>query len=188
MGVGIAYVAAGAGFAVELVEVDPDRARAAGAALDARWDKAVSQGRLATQDAAARRTNVVVATDVAELADEPDVAVEAVPERLDLRWTVLSTMEAKRPRLLATNTSSISIGALAQRLGSPGRFLGRHFFNPVWAMPLLEIVVGPATAAETVAAGGDLAARLGKGPVVVRDAPGALELTDTVWTYGRGNR
>ncbi|HET8662616.1 MAG TPA: 3-hydroxyacyl-CoA dehydrogenase family protein [Micromonosporaceae bacterium] len=172
MGVGIAYAAAGAGYDVELVEVDPQRAEAATATLGELWDRAVDRGKLSAAEAAARRTRVVGRADVAEVAGGPDVVVEAVPERPDLKRAVLAAAEATRPALLASNTSSISIGALAGGLAHPERFLGLHFFNPVWAMALVEVVVGPATAAETTAAATALARRLGKEPVTVRDSPG----------------
>jgi 3-hydroxybutyryl-CoA dehydrogenase len=172
MGLGIAYVAAGAGYAVDLVEVDTGRAEAALGTLEGLWARAVERGKLDRAAADASRTRVVVRRDLAEVAAGSDVIVEAVPERADLKRAVLAAAEARRPALLATNTSSISIGELATALRAPDRFVGLHFFNPVWAMALLEVVVGPATAAETTAAATTLAGRLGKDPVVVRDLPG----------------
>ncbi|BCL15069.1 3-hydroxyacyl-CoA dehydrogenase family protein [Micromonospora sagamiensis] len=172
MGLGIAYVAAGAGHAVELVEVDPGRAADAPARLASLWDRAVQRGKLGADEAAANRERLVVRTALAEVAPEPGVLVEAVPERLALKRAVLAEAEALRPVLLGSNTSSISIGELAAGLAQPERFLGLHFFNPVWAMALLEVVVGPATAPETTEAAVALARRLGKDPVVVRDMPG----------------
>jgi 3-hydroxybutyryl-CoA dehydrogenase len=172
MGIGIAYVAAGAGYLVDLVEVDRARADAAPGELRRLWQKAVARGRLSATEADARRTRVIVKTDVAEVADGPDVVVEAVPERADLKRAVLAAAEARGPALLASNTSSIPIASLADGLRRPEAFIGLHFFNPVWAMPLLEIVVGPATAEPTTAAAVAVAGRLGKDPVVVRDMPG----------------
>ncbi|MEV1288419.1 3-hydroxyacyl-CoA dehydrogenase family protein [Micromonospora sp. NPDC049679] len=172
MGLGIAYVAAGAGYTVELVEIDRDRANAAFDTLHGLWDRAVDRGKLSTEDADASRARLVVKTDLADVVDGPAVIVEAVPERLDLKRAVLAAAEKRRPALLASNTSSIPIAELASGLDHPERFLGLHFFNPVWAMALLEVVVGAATAAETTAAGVALAGRLGKDPVVVRDMPG----------------
>jgi 3-hydroxybutyryl-CoA dehydrogenase len=166
MGTGIAYVAAGAGYAVELVEVDPGRARAAGEALARRFDGAVARGRTSEADAAAARDRIRV------VDAGPAVLVEAVPERLDLKRQVLAAAEAAAPELLASNTSSIAIGELAGSLRAPERFLGLHFFNPVWSMPLLEIVVGERTAPATTERALAVAARLGKEPVVVRDLPG----------------
>jgi 3-hydroxybutyryl-CoA dehydrogenase len=172
MGAGIAYVAAAAEFATELVEVDPARAEAAIAMLGQRFDDAVGRGKITAADAAGARTRLVARTRLDDVAAAPAVLVEAVPERLDLKRDVLAAAAALRPALLASNTSSISIGSLAETLPDPGSFIGLHFFNPVWAMALLEIVVGPATSDATVAAAVALAERLGKDPVVVRDLPG----------------
>ncbi|MEU9505791.1 3-hydroxyacyl-CoA dehydrogenase family protein [Micromonospora sp. NPDC048170] len=172
MGLGIAYVAAGAGHAVELVEVDRARGAAAVERLGELWDRAVARGKLSADRAATNRERVTLRAGLAEVAEEPAVVVEAVPERPELKRAVLRDAEALRPALLGSNTSSIPIAALAEGLARPERFLGLHFFNPVWAMALLEVVVGPATAAETTAEAVALAGRLGKDPVVVRDMPG----------------
>lgn len=172
MGLGIAYVAAGAGYAVELVEVDPARGAAAVQRLGELWERGVQRGKLTADEAAANRKRLTLRAGLAEVAEGPDVIVEAVPERLDLKRAVLHEAAALRPALLGSNTSSISIGELAAGLDRPEDFLGLHFFNPVWAMALLEIVVGPATAEETTTAAVALATRLGKDPVVVRDMPG----------------
>ncbi|MDG4807122.1 3-hydroxyacyl-CoA dehydrogenase family protein [Micromonospora sp. WMMD1120] len=172
MGLGIAYVAAGAGHTVELVEVDPARGATALNRLADLWERAVQRGRLSADEAAANRQRVTLRPTLAEVAEAPEVIVEAVPERLDLKRAVLRDAAALRPALLGSNTSSIAIGELAAGLDAPERFLGLHFFNPVWAMTLLEIVVGPATADDTTAAAVALAGRLGKDPVVVRDLPG----------------
>ncbi|MGC4818643.1 3-hydroxyacyl-CoA dehydrogenase family protein [Micromonospora sp. DT63] len=172
MGLGIAYVAAGAGHTVELVEVDQARGATALTRLADLWERAVQRGKLTADEAAANRERVTLRPSLAEVAAAPAVLVEAVPERLDLKRTVLRDAAALSPALLASNTSSISIGELAAGLDAPERFLGLHFFNPVWAMALLEIVVGPATAEETTAEAVALAGRLGKDPVVVRDLPG----------------
>ncbi|MER7330812.1 MULTISPECIES: 3-hydroxyacyl-CoA dehydrogenase family protein [unclassified Micromonospora] len=172
MGLGIAYVAAGTGHAVELVEVDRARGAAAVDRLGELWDRAVGRGKLTADQAATNRGRVTLRAALAEVAQDPAVVVEAVPERPDLKRAVLREAEALRPALLGSNTSSISIAELADGLARPERFVGLHFFNPVWAMALLEVVVGPATADETTAAAVALAGRLGKDPVVVRDMPG----------------
>ncbi|QOC94701.1 3-hydroxyacyl-CoA dehydrogenase family protein [Micromonospora craniellae] len=172
MGLGIGYVAAGAGHPVELVEVDRDRGAAAMTRLADLWDRGVRRGKLTVAQAAANQERVTLRAGLAEVAAEPQVIVEAVPERLDLKRAVLAEAEALHPALLGSNTSSIPIAELAEGLTRPERFCGLHFFNPVWAMALLEIVVGSATASETTAAAVTLATRLGKDPVVVRDMPG----------------
>lgn len=172
MGLGIAYVAAGAGYDVDLVEVDPARGEAAVARLGELWDRAVGRGRLTVAQADANRSRVAVRGALTEVSAGPEVVVEAVPERADLKRSVLRDAEHLRPALLASNTSSISIAELAEGLTRPDRFLGLHFFNPVWAMTLLEVVVGPGTTPQSTDAAVALAARLGKDPVVVRDLPG----------------
>ncbi|MGV9765153.1 3-hydroxyacyl-CoA dehydrogenase family protein [Micromonospora tulbaghiae] len=172
MGLGIAYVAAGAGYAVELVEVDPARGAEAVRRLGELWDRGVQRGKLTEEAATANRERVTLRAGLAEVAEGADVIVEAVPERLDLKRAVLREAESRRPALLGSNTSSIAIAELAAGLDRPADFVGLHFFNPVWAMALLEVVVGPATAPRTTEAAVALAARLGKDPVVVRDMPG----------------
>ncbi|MET7831787.1 3-hydroxyacyl-CoA dehydrogenase family protein [Micromonospora sediminicola] len=172
MGLGIAYVAAGAGYAVELVEVDPARGADAVRRLGELWERGVRRGKLTEEAATANRARVTLRVGLAEVAEGPDVIVEAVPERLDLKRAVLREAEGRRPVLLGSNTSSIPIAELADGLDRPADFLGLHFFNPVWAMALLEVVIGPATAPETTEAAVALAGRLGKDPVVVRDMPG----------------
>lgn len=172
MGLGIAYVAAGAGYQVDLVESDAGRAEAVPGLLEQRWARAVAQGRLSPDQADMNRSRITVRRRIAEIAEAPDVIVEAVPERAELKRTVLAEAESRAPALLASNTSSLPIGTLAAPLTHPQRFIGLHFFNPVWAMALVEIVVGPATAPETTAAAVSLAERLGKDPIVVRDLPG----------------
>jgi len=172
MGLGIAYVAVNSGYAVEIVEVDTDRSEQAVARLGQLWDGAVERGKLSA-DAVAdgwRRFTVRSSLDLVEPG--ASLLVEAVPERLDLKRQVLASAEAREPALLATNTSSIAIADLARDLRAPDRFIGLHFFNPVWAMALVEVVVGARTADQTVADVLGVIAALGKDPVVVRDAPG----------------
>jgi 3-hydroxybutyryl-CoA dehydrogenase len=115
---------------------------------------------------------VTVGGDLAAVTARPDVVVEAVPEQLELKKAVLGAAERLEPALLGSNTSSIPIAALAVDLTGPERLVGLHFFNPVWAMPLLEVVVGPATTEQTSASAVALANRLGKDAILVRDAPG----------------
>jgi 3-hydroxybutyryl-CoA dehydrogenase len=166
MGIGIAYVAAGAGYRVDLVEVDRERAVAARTVLEDLWARAVARQRVTEEEAARGRTRVGLVGSLDEVADGADVVVEAVPERPELKRAVLARAAAKRPGLLASNTSSIPIGTLGEGV------IGLHFFNPVWAMPLLEIVVGASTPPGAVDTARAVAARLGKDPIVVRDAPG----------------
>jgi len=104
------------------------------------------------------------------------IVIEAVAERLDVKRAVLGEIarQAGSEAILATNTSSLSVAAIAAELPHPERVVGFHFFNPVDKMPLVEIVRGPATSARTVAEVAALALRLGKTPVVVADCAGFL--------------
>lgn len=172
MGVGIAYVFAAAGCTVTLVEPDRPRAQEVLSTIRAQAAKAAERGKLDESAAARLPERVTVVDDAGELPAELDIAVEAVPERLDLKRGVLSAMERRGPKLLASNTSGIGIGELAAALRRPERFLGLHFFNPVWSMPLVEIVRGGQTADDALATAEEAVELIGKQQIVVADAPG----------------
>jgi 3-hydroxybutyryl-CoA dehydrogenase len=172
MGLGIAYVFAAAGYTTTLVEPREDQAQLALETIRKQAEKAEQRGKLPADGAKALVGNVVHATDVAGLAEGLDLIVEAVPERIELKRAVLASAEAKNPVLLASNTSGLSIDTLAASLSRPDAFIGLHFFNPVWSMPLLEIVRGAATGDAALAQARTAAAEIGKETIVVRDAPG----------------
>jgi 3-hydroxybutyryl-CoA dehydrogenase len=173
MGAGIAQVFAGMGASVTVVEGGVELAEAARARVADGLGKAAARGALdgTVEDAMAR---VRVVTAVTELPADTDLAVEAVPENVDLKVTVLTAVEAAvgADTVIATNTSSLSIGELGAALVRPQRFVGMHFFNPVPASSLVEIVVGPATTDDVRDAAHGWATALGKTAVVVRDSPG----------------
>jgi 3-hydroxybutyryl-CoA dehydrogenase len=173
MGSGIAQVFAAAGAAVTIAEAD----LAAGAAARDRVAmgllRAAERGRLAEAPEAVLE-RVGLAADVAGLPAEADLIVEAVPEDADLKVRVLAAAEdavAERA-VLASNTSSLSIAGLAGGLRRPSRLVGMHFFNPVPASDLVEIVTGPETADAVRDAARSWATGLGKTAIVVRDSPG----------------
>ncbi|MGQ0630314.1 MAG: 3-hydroxyacyl-CoA dehydrogenase family protein [Sporichthyaceae bacterium] len=174
MGLGIAYVLAAAGDTAILVEPDTGRREDALATLQGVADSAVTRGKL---DGSAAKDLIARLSTVAEITDLPteDAAliVEAVPERVDLKKAILRAVEDHAaPAILASNTSGLSIDGLADCLAHPERFLGLHFFNPVWVMSLVEIVEGPRTDGAVLAAARDLVLRIGKEPIVVKDFPG----------------
>lgn len=172
MGTGIASVLARAGIGVELVEADEGLAEAALARACATIDDGVSRGRVEAADGEAAKARIGSVVGIGSCRREPRLAIEAVPERAELKLDVLTEIEALVPRLLASNTSGISIDELAAGLAEPARFLGLHFFNPVPAMALVEVVVGTATSEGTCEDAVALVAEIGKEAVVVRDAPG----------------
>lgn len=172
MGTGIAYVLALAGHTVTLVEPDRDRAAAAVRDVDGAARKAAGRGKLDPARAAELAGRITTVPVVADAPPRPSVAIEAVPERTALKHEVLAEVEALEPALLGSNTSGLSITELAAPLRWPDRFCGLHFFNPVWSMPLVEIVVGDVTADDTVRAARALVGSFDKESIVVRDTPG----------------
>jgi 3-hydroxybutyryl-CoA dehydrogenase len=176
MGRGIASVCALAGFPTAVAEADAEARERVVSSIRASWRRAVDAGKLDAGKAsdAAGRLSVVADAGAAGETGPVDVAIEAVPESLELKRRVFAEIDRAFPnaRVLGTNTSSLSIEAIAAATSAPGRVVGIHFFNPVPAMPLVEIVHGPRTAPETVAAAEEFAAALGKRTVRVRDVPG----------------
>jgi 3-hydroxybutyryl-CoA dehydrogenase len=172
MGQGIAYAFATASHRVLVVEPVDEVASAIAPTLAARARTGVARGRLPAARADELPALLEVVPDLARLPHGLDLVIESVPEQAELKADVLRRAEALGPRVLATNTSSISIDALAGGLVRPADFLGMHFFNPVWSIALVEIVRGTATAAETLAAAEALAGSIGKETITVRDVPG----------------
>jgi 3-hydroxybutyryl-CoA dehydrogenase len=145
MGTGIAYVFLAAGCTVTLVEPDATQAGRAREAIESRAAGAADRGKLDRATAERMPELLRTAGSVADLDAGLDLVVESVPERLDLKRQVLAAAEGREPVLLASNTSGLPITALGEALAHPDRFLGLHFFNPVWSMPLIEIVHTPAS-------------------------------------------
>jgi 3-hydroxyacyl-CoA dehydrogenase / enoyl-CoA hydratase / 3-hydroxybutyryl-CoA epimerase / enoyl-CoA isomerase len=135
--------------------------------------KAVETGRL-TQDKADTVIGSITPSLTYKGFDKADVVIEAVVENFAVKQAVLREIEdiAAPTAILASNSSSLRIGALAEGLRRPENFLGMHFFNPVHKMPLVEVVRGPKTSAQAIAAVTTYAAAIGKTPIIVEDCPG----------------
>jgi len=172
MGVGIAYVSALSGSAVLVVEPEEGRAAALKQTLAEAAAAAVARGKLDEPRAQALCARVTRIADVDELPRELDVVIETVPERLELKLAVLARIAAREPKLLASNTSALSIDRLALASPRPELFLGMHFFNPVWSLRLVELVVGARTSAETLERARRFVTHIGKESLTVRDVPG----------------
>jgi 3-hydroxybutyryl-CoA dehydrogenase len=174
MGHGIAQVAAASGFIVVLNDVSADLAAKGLAAIEASLAKGVEKGPMSAADREAALSRLRSSADLEAAVRDADLVVEAVPESLDLKRRIFERLDtlAREGALLATNTSSLSVAAIAAVTRSPGRVVGMHFFNPVVAMPLLEIVRSDATSDGAVGAALEFGRRLGKETIVVRDAPG----------------
>lgn len=172
MGAGIAHAFCTAGAAVVVVERDDSTAQAATERLEASLAKSVEKG-TTTESLEELRARVRVSTNYASFATM-GLVVEAVPEDFALKAEALSRVEAQLSvdAFLATNTSSLSVDKLAEKLKRPGQFCGLHFFNPVPASLLIEVVLGKLTSPVLATASKGWVTALKKTPVVVHDAPG----------------
>ena len=172
MGAGIAHTFLAAGCAVVVVESDEPTAQAARDRVAGSLRKALDKGALSEDlDAVLRRFTVSTRPDP-DLGDV-ELVIEAVPEDAALKLAVFQRVEQVAPdAVLATNTSSLSIDAIAAGLKAPERFIGLHFFNPVPASDLVEVVVGEHTAYPLVEQARGWVAALGKTAITVRDSPG----------------
>ena len=177
MGAGIAQVAAEAGYDVVAKEVNEALLAKGLARITAQWDKAVAKGKRSAEAVGAFRGRLKGSTAWSDLT-ACDLIIEAVPETLELKLATFAELEkvAKADALLCSNTSSLPITNLAAVL-APGRhagLAGLHFFNPVPAMPLVEIIRTLGTSQETVQHLRDFVARVGKTAVLAPDAPGFI--------------
>jgi 3-hydroxybutyryl-CoA dehydrogenase len=174
MGHGIAYVAALAGCAVRLADADPAQLDRGMALVERAFATAIERGKCTPEARAEALARLAAAPSIAAAVAGAGIVIEAVPERLDLKRQLFAAMEPHAPpdALLASNTSSLSITAIAGAVQHRGRVLGLHFFNPVPAMKLVEIVRGTETSDDAVGRARAFAAALGKEPIVVRDTPG----------------
>jgi 3-hydroxybutyryl-CoA dehydrogenase len=174
MGSGIAQVAARAGYRTELYDVVSGAAQRARERIGESLGRAVEKGRCTAAERDEALARLSVASDLDAAAATADLVIEAAPEDLQLKKELFARLSrAARPEaILASNTSSLPVTALASATRHPGRVIGLHFFNPVPSMKLLEIVQGERTENMVVTACRAVGARLGKEVVVVRDAPG----------------
>jgi 3-hydroxybutyryl-CoA dehydrogenase len=173
MGNGIAHVLARGGYSVILRDIDGRALDLALANIAANLDREAKKGKITEAQKPVILARIRVTTDAALLATA-DFAIEAVPERLDLKTAVLREADKMLPpaAILASNTSSISITTLAALTARPDRFVGMHFMNPVPVMALVEVIRALQTSDATFAATMALAEKLGKKPVAVNDSPG----------------
>lgn len=172
MGAGIAHAFLIGGSTVCVVERDEQSAAAAKTRVVDSVEKSLARGAVSeTREALLERFSV--ATDYQQFA-ACQLVIEAVPEIWDLKVSSLQTVEAvlEDRAVLASNTSSLSVSGLAKELRRPDRFLGLHFFNPVPASTLIEVVIGKQTAEPLIDAARGWVQSLGKTAVVVNDAPG----------------
>ena len=172
MGVGIAYVSAMAGGSVTVVEPDDVRAGTLSKIVGETVLSSIKRGKLDEAGGLALAARITRVASIGEIPEGVDVAIETVPERLELKLAVLEAIAARRPKLIGSNTSAMSIDRLAQALPDPGAFLGMHFFNPVWSLPLVELIRGEQTSEASLETARTFVTWLGKQSLTVRDVPG----------------
>ncbi|MDP2163016.1 MAG: 3-hydroxyacyl-CoA dehydrogenase [Hydrogenophaga sp.] len=175
MGRGIAQLAAQAGSLVKLFDTQADAAGKAREALSIQWDKLVAKGRL--EDALATDYKArLMPVDALQALNDCDLVVEAVVERLDVKKSLFLSLEnvVSPQAVLATNTSSLSVTAIAAAMQHPERFAGYHFFNPVPLMKVVEVIAGLKTGPATCEALAAYARQMGHTPVQAQDTPGFI--------------
>ena len=173
MGLDIAQVFARKGFDVVVRDIKDEIIQASEARLNKGLDKLVAKGKLDEAGKKAIVDKIAFTTDL-KLAADADLVVEAAIENLDIKKSIFAELDSicKPETILASNTSSIYITAIAAATKRPDRFIGMHFFNPATVMKLVEVIKGANTSRETFDAIYKLAQDVGKDPVEVAEAPG----------------
>ena len=171
MGSGIAQVAAQAGYMVHLADVDQEVVEQGLQTIKENLSSSVNKERISQEEMDEALVRIESGT---EYAPDADLAIEAVPEVIDIKTEVFQALDEqlKEEAILASNTSSLAIAELAAQTNRPEKFIGMHFFNPVPVLKLVEVIRGIETSDETYEAVRELAERLGKTPVEVQDFPG----------------
>jgi 3-hydroxybutyryl-CoA dehydrogenase len=175
MGSGIAQVAATAGFTTVARDVGQPVLDKGRSGILKSLGRLVEKGKLGAADRDATSGRLSFTTDVGDLGD-CDIVIEAVTEDLELKNQLWRELDAICPprTIFASNTSSLTIAAMAAATSRPDRFVGLHFFNPVPLMPLVEVVRTVTTSPETFERAHEFARRLGKEPVTATDSPGFI--------------
>lgn len=172
MGAGIAQASVLAGYAVILYDISDELLQRALAGIQDSIDVGVQRGKSAA-DVAEKAKNALIGTTSLAEAAQADLIIEAAPEQLDLKRQIFSELEAHAPAhsIFASNTSSLSINAIAVATRRQEQFLGLHFFNPAHRMKLVEVVPGDFTSQATVDAALAYVGKLEKTAVLCQDTP-----------------
>jgi len=174
MGAGIAQVTAQAGIQTRLFDINEAFARGGMEKIEAMLAKGVSKGKMTEERKAEVLALLEPVWNLEDAVRGADLVIEAAPEKLSLKQDIFKRVSAvvSADAMIATNTSSLSVSELASVVENPSRFIGLHFFNPPPLMKLLEVVRGDQTSQATVNRALELSERMGKSPIVVKDAPG----------------
>ena len=174
MGAGIAQVCAQAGWKTNLFDAFPEGLERGMKTIDAFWDKGIARGKTTAQQKQQWAANLHPVSDMSEAVGDVDLVIEAVPEIPSLKHQIFADLGkmTKPDCILGTNTSSLSIEAIAQASGRAENVIGMHFFNPVPIMKLLELVKHDSCSEQTVAFAQAAGVAMGKTTILVKDIPG----------------
>ena len=176
MGHGIAHAAIAGGYETRLFDVSDVSLQKGRTAIDGIVRKGVELGKVAAADADTMLKRLTTTSNIAEALADVDFVIEAAPEKIDLKLSLMADIDRHAPEhtIIATNTSALSITEMAGATKRPSRVAGMHFFNPVHRMKLIEIVRALESAPETLEAIEDVSKQMGKETVVVRESPGFI--------------
>lgn len=174
MGSGIAQVCASAGYTALLYDLNEEVLEKAKQKINSDLDKLVEKGKLTAKEKDNIYHNLRFTTSITDC--RADLVIEAIIEKMEVKTGLFDQLGAINTgqTIFASNTSSLSINAIAQHIPIPGRFAGLHFFNPAPLMKLVEVVRGEQTSDATISALVEFTQKLGKQPVVCKDAPGFI--------------
>jgi enoyl-CoA hydratase/3-hydroxyacyl-CoA dehydrogenase len=195
MGHGIAELLAMSGIEVTMVDINDEFLAKAMEKIKWSLDKFVEKKRIRREDADSALLRIHTTTSYEQAAKDIDLAIEAVPENMDLKRKVFSTLDSFAPThaILASNTSTLSITEMGQATKRPDKVAGMHFFNPPHSMALVEVIKGENTNQETITTLAELSKKLGKTPIIVRkDVRGFIVnrilgavFNEAFWAYQR---
>jgi len=176
MGAGIAYLCAWKGYKVMIREISEDLLKKGLKQIREYIVEGVNRGKITPKDAEAVMSSVKGTTDLVEAAKDADLIIEAIFEDLSVKQDVFRQLDLSCPShtILASNTSALSITAIASVTNRPDKVVGLHFFNPAYTMKLVEVVTGARTSEETRRTADDFAKSLGKETVTVQDSAGFI--------------
>lgn len=176
MGHGIAHAAIAGGYEARMYDVAAASIDKGRAAIEAIVRKGVELGKVTAADGDAMLGRLSATTEIAEALADADFVIEAAPEKIDLKLSLMQAIDAHAPAsaVVATNTSALSITEMAGASKNPSRVAGMHFFNPVHKMKLVEIVQALESSPAALQAIEDVSRRMGKETVLVRESPGFI--------------
>ena len=174
MGHGIAQVAGQAGFTVFLQDLDEKILEKAQSQINKNLEKGIQKQKITKEEKDQALKNIHFETNLDEAFKDAHLVIEAIPEKLPLKIELFGKISRKVPEdtILATNTSSLSISKIAAASQNPERILGMHFFNPPYAMKLLELVKAPRTTNEHMQRAKEVAQKMDREVIEVKDSPG----------------